>query len=92
ADPDAGAARGDLAVLFARTGDYTTAVRLWQRVFEKDPSQSTAGYDLAVGECRLGQKEDAETTLKILLRFSPDDQRARALAAAIGGGAQHCGK
>jgi thioredoxin-like negative regulator of GroEL len=92
ADPDAGAARGDLAVLFARTGDYTTAVRLWQRVFEKDPSQDTAGYDLAVGECRLGQKEDAETTLKILLRFSPDDQRARALAAAIAGGAEHCGK
>jgi predicted Zn-dependent protease len=79
-------------VLFARTGDYATAVKLWQRVFDEDPSQSAAGYDLAVGECRLGQKEDAQTTLKILLRFSPDDQRARALATAIAGGAEHCGK
>jgi tetratricopeptide (TPR) repeat protein len=92
ADPNASAARGDLAVLFARTGDYATAVKLWQRVFDEDPSQSAAGYDLAVGECRLGQKEDAQTTLKILLRFSPDDQRARALATAIAGGAEHCGK
>lgn len=92
ADPNASAARGDLAVLFARTGDYATAVRLWQRVFDQDPSQSAAGYDLAVGQCRLGQKEDAQTTLKILLRFSPDDQRARALAVALAGGAEHCGK
>ena len=34
ADPDDGTARGDMAVLFAGTGDYATAVRLWQRVFE----------------------------------------------------------
>jgi hypothetical protein len=92
ADPNAAAARGDLAVLFARTGDYATAVRLWQHVFDQDPSQSAAGYDLAVGECRLGLKEDAQTTLKILLRFSPDDQRARTLASAIAGGAEHCAR
>jgi hypothetical protein len=45
-----------------------------------------------VGECRLGLKEDAQTTLKILLRFSPDDQRARTLASAIAGGAEHCAR
>jgi Flp pilus assembly protein TadD len=91
ADPDDGTARGDMAVLFAGTDDYATAVRLWQRVFDADPAQTAAGYNLALGQCRLGQKDQAEATLKRLLRFAPDDQRARALAVALAGGSQHCG-
>jgi Flp pilus assembly protein TadD len=92
ADPNNGTARGDMAVLFAGTGDYATAVRLWQRVFDADPAQAAAGYNLALGQCRLGQKDDAEATLKRLLRFAPDDQRGRALAAALAGGAQPCSR
>jgi hypothetical protein len=91
ADPDDGTARGDLAVLFAETGDYATAVRLWQRVFDADPAQTAAGYNLALGQCRLGRKEDAENTLKRLLSFAPDNQKARARAAGLAGGEQHCG-
>jgi predicted CXXCH cytochrome family protein len=90
ADADDGTARGDLAVLFAETGDYETAVRLWRRVFDADPTQTAAGYNLALGQCRLGKKQDAEATLKRLLSFAPDNQRARALAAALAGGAQSC--
>jgi predicted CXXCH cytochrome family protein len=90
ANPENSTARGDLAILFADTGDYATAVRLWQRVFESDPAQAAAGYNLALGQCRLGQKDDAEATLKRLLRFAPDNQRARALAAAFAGGTRHC--
>jgi tetratricopeptide (TPR) repeat protein len=89
-DPDDGTARGDVAVLFAETGDYATAVRLWKRVFDANPAQAAAGYNLALGECRLGQKGDAETTLKRLLSFAPDNQRARAMAAALAGGGQAC--
>ena len=89
-DANDGTARGDLAVLFAGTGDYATAVRLWQRVFDDDPAQVAAGYNLALGQCRLGRKDDAQATLKQLLSFAPDDQRARALAAALAGGMQHC--
>jgi Tfp pilus assembly protein PilF len=90
ADAGDGTARGDLAVLFAGTGDYGTAVRLWQRVFDADPAQTAAGYNLALGQCRLGRKDDAEATLKRLLSYAPDNQRARALAAALAGGAQSC--
>jgi tetratricopeptide (TPR) repeat protein len=90
ADPDDGTARGDMAILFAGTGDYRTAVRLWQRVFDADPAQAAAGYNLALGQCRLGQKTDAESTLNRLLSFAPDDQRARALAAALAGGTRAC--
>jgi tetratricopeptide (TPR) repeat protein len=90
ADANDGTARGDLAVLFAQTGDYATAVRLWQSVFDGDPAQTAAGYNLALGQCRLGRKDDAEATLKRLLSFAPDDRRARSLAAALAGGAQPC--
>jgi Tfp pilus assembly protein PilF len=90
ADPNDATARGDMAVLFAGTGDYATAVRLWQRVFDADPAQAAAGYNLALGQCRLGHKSDAEATLKRLLSFAPDDQRARSLAVALAGGAQVC--
>src|SRR3984885_11936580 len=90
ADPDDGTARGDMAVLFAGTNDYATAVRLWQRVFDADPAQAAAGYNLALGQCRLGHKAEAEGTLKRLRGFAPDAQRARALAVALAGGAQVC--
>jgi Flp pilus assembly protein TadD len=90
ADSNDGTARGDLAVLFAETGDYATAVRLWQQVFDADPVQTAAGYNLALGQCRLGRKDDAEATLKRLLSFAPDDQRARALAADLAGGVRAC--
>ena len=90
ADPDDGTARGDMAVLFAGTGDYATAVPLWQRVFDADPAQAAAGYNLALGQCRLGRKKDAEATLKRLLSFAPDNQRVRSLTAALGGGSQAC--
>jgi Flp pilus assembly protein TadD len=90
ADSNDGTARGDLAVLFAETGDYATAVHLWQQVFNADPAQAAAGYNLALGQCRLGRKDDAEATLKRLLTFAPDDQRARALAAGLAGGGRAC--
>jgi tetratricopeptide (TPR) repeat protein len=90
ADPDDGTARGDMAVLFAGTNDYATAVRLWQRVFDADPAQAAAGYNLALGQCQLGQKDDAEATLKRLLRFAPDNQRARALGVALASGTRVC--
>jgi Flp pilus assembly protein TadD len=90
ADPDDGTARGDLAVLFAGTGDYETAVRLWQRVFDADPAETAAGYNLAIGQCRLGRKADAQSTLHRLLTFAPDNQRARALNEALANGIERC--
>jgi hypothetical protein len=90
ADAGNGAARGNLAVLFAKTGDYATAVKLWQRVFVDDPAQTAAGYNLALGQCRLGMKGEAQATLIRLLQFAPDNQQARTLAASIAGGSQAC--
>jgi Flp pilus assembly protein TadD len=90
ADPNNATGRGDLAVLFAETGDYMTGVQLWQQVFDADPAQTAAGYNLALGQCRLGRKDAAETTLKRLLSFAPDNQSARALQAALANGTANC--
>ena len=85
------AAAGDLAVLEAHDGDYASAVKLWRQVFTADPTQIGAGFDLAVGECVLGDAAGAAETLKRVLLFSPDDDRARQLATALASGKQHCG-
>ena len=71
-------------------GEQHTREQVRHAVVDGDPAQAAAGYNLALGQCRLGQKDDAEATLKRLLLFAPDDQRARSLAAALAGGAQVC--
>ncbi len=85
------AAAGDLAVLEAHDGDYASAVKLWRQVFTADPTQIGAGFDLAVGECVLGDRPAAAETLKRVLLFAPDNDRARQLATALASGQQHCG-
>ncbi len=92
ADAQDSTAKGNLAVLQAHAGDYPSAVKLWSEVFAADPTQIAAGFNLAVGQCRLGQKDAATATLQRVLVFSPDNDRARALAAAIAGGRQPCGQ
>ena len=83
ADPADSAAAGDLALLLAQSGDFATAARLWQTVFTNDPTQLTAGLNLAIAECTLGDTKAAESTLGRLLAFSPDDTKARQLRQAI---------
>ena len=43
----------------------------------------TAGMDLAMIECAVGDPQAATTALRHLLEFSPDDAKARNLLAAI---------
>ena len=90
-DPLNSAAAGNLAILKIQSEDTADAMRLLQSVFSHDPSQLAAGYDLAVTQCALGNTVTAQQTLSRLLRFSPDDGRARQFAAAIAVGSAHCG-
>ena len=82
ADSNDGTARGDLAVLFAETGDYATAVHLWQQVFNADPAQAAAGYNLALGQCRLGQKGRCRGHVET----AADLRAGRSTGARVGGG------
>jgi len=90
-DPDNALAAGDLALIEAGQHQYADALRLWKAVFEHDPAQLGAGMNLAVVECAQGESAAALETLDRLLEFSPDDQKARALARGIRVGSQKCG-
>jgi len=52
-------------------------VSLLQRAVEADPSQLTAGLNLAFIECRVGNKDRARQILMELARFDPDDPELR---------------
>jgi len=81
-DPFDATALGDLAVLDATSGRTAEAVSLLQRVVDADPSQMTAGLNLAFIECRLGEKNKATELLRELSRFSPDDPALRSFLAS----------
>lgn len=89
--PVDGAAAGDLAVLLAHAGAMTEAIPLWRTAFDQDPGVSAAGFDLAVGYCAVGDRNQAVATLRRVVAFSPDDPKARRLMQAILDGQQKCG-
>lgn len=84
------AAAGDLAVLLARSGRISEAVPLWRNAFEQNPDIPAAGFDLAVGYCTTGEPHEAALTLQRVLKFSPDDEKARQLLQNIASGSQSC--
>ena len=91
ANPYDAVAAGDLALLKASQHQYRDAIVLWKSVFEHDPAQSGAGMNLAVVECGLGDRASALATINRLLEFSPDDEKAKALADEIRSGNGKCG-
>jgi tetratricopeptide (TPR) repeat protein len=91
ADSNDSLAAGNLALIQAGQHHYSEAIGLWDSVFGHDPAQSSAGLNLAVVQCRTGQRTAALATLERLLAFSPDNGRAQAMAADIRSGKQSCG-
>ena len=89
-DPNNSLAAGDLALLKAGQRQYADATRLWKAVFDHDPAQLGAGMNLAVVECGEGERAAALQTLDRLLEFSPDNQKAKALAREIRADSQKC--
>jgi predicted Zn-dependent protease len=49
-----------------------------------------AGFNLAVVQCGAGQRDRALATLDRILRFAPDNDRARTMAHDIRAGKQPC--
>ena len=85
-------AAGDLALIEAQQKNYVDAARLWQEVFEHDPTQLEAGINLAIVECGGGDRDAAQKTVDRLREFAPDDDRVRALGARIRQGGSQCGR
>jgi Flp pilus assembly protein TadD len=63
-----------------------------QWVSEHDPADTSAGIDLAMLECSIGDPQAAVTALRHLLQFSPDDGKARQALAAIETERERCGR
>lgn len=60
-------------------------------MFQHDPAEIDAGFNLAVVECGLGNREAALATLERILEFSPDSGRAVNMEEKIRRGRQ-CGE
>ena len=90
ANPNESLAEGNLALIEAGQHHYNEAVQHWQAVFTRDPLQLAAGLNLAVVECETGKPSAAEQTLKRVLLFAPDNQRANEMLSAISAGRQPC--
>jgi predicted CXXCH cytochrome family protein len=73
-DPNNPTALGNLAVLDASLGQTEDTVH---------PAQMSAGLNLAVVECRLGNWESAVRILTELRQFSPDDPSLRGFGSRI---------
>jgi predicted CXXCH cytochrome family protein len=90
ANPQDSLAAGNLALIEAQQHHVDEAARLWSSVFSRDPVELGAGLNLAVVQCAAGRREAAGATLNRLLTFSPDNDRAREMLAAIRSGRQSC--
>ncbi len=69
-------AANNLATLLARAGQLSEAVPLWQSAFDRNEDIESLGINLALAECRLGQKEKAVQALQRVLIYSPDSPTA----------------
>jgi tetratricopeptide (TPR) repeat protein len=70
-DPSYAPAFAGLATLAARRGDLETAIELFDRAVEKDPSDVESRYHATQLLGRLGRTNEAETRLSALLDETP---------------------
>jgi len=90
ANPYDSLALGDLALIKATRHQYAAAERLWKAAFEHDPVQIGAGLNVAIMECRIGNRREASEELRRVLEFAPDDEKAQQLQSAIASGKATC--
>ena len=90
ADPLNTVAAGNLAVLLAKAHHLEEAVKLWRMVAENNPGETAAGFNLAMGACMMGDSHSAREALQRVIRFSPDDTRARRLLSQLTSGEGPC--
>ena len=77
ADPYEPSALANLAVLDASQKRLPEAVHLLERLTLNDPSQTSAGLNLAFIQCSLGHAEQAQATARQLLPDNPDNPQLR---------------
>jgi tetratricopeptide (TPR) repeat protein len=90
-DPELIEAETNLGVLDAQTGDLRDAVRLWQDAFQRAPSRSEIGIDLARAFCAERQFSEARDYTLRVLEFNPDSAEAKTILKDLNSNRPRCG-
>ena len=83
-------AANNLATLLARAGQLSAADPLWQSAFDRNEDIESLSINLALAECRLGQKDKAVQVLQRVLVYGPDSPTAQRRLQAIQTGQDAC--
>jgi predicted CXXCH cytochrome family protein len=89
-DPIDLTATNNLAILLAKSGQLKEAETLWKKTFDLNEDVDEPGINLALVECMLGEKDDAQQVLQRVLLYSPDHPIARRKLQAIQSGKETC--
>ena len=89
-DPTLIGAATNLGVIEAKRGHLREAVRLWEDAFQRAPSQSLIGMNIARVLCEDGQPTGARDYVLRVLEFNPDLPEAKNLLQELNGRAPKC--
>ena len=84
------AATNNLAILLARSGQLRDARALWKKTFDLNEDIDEPGINLALADCMLGERDNAQHVLQRVLAYSPDQPVARRKLRAILSGQDAC--
>ena len=82
-EPDHATALANLGIYRMKQGRQAEALAMWSRAFEKNPGMLSVGLNLALGRIQTGDKDGAVVTLRRVLRFHPDSERARQMLGEL---------
>jgi tetratricopeptide (TPR) repeat protein len=83
-------ATNDLATLLAKSGDLMTAVTLWEKVFDLNEDIEPLGINLAIADCRLGDRKKSQQILQRVLIYSPNSPIAKQRLRSMEAGTEMC--
>jgi predicted Zn-dependent protease len=76
--------------LLARAGQLKEAADLWQSVFARNEDIESLGINLALAECKIGEKDEAVKVLQRVLVYGPNSPTAQRRLQAIESSQETC--
>ncbi len=80
----------NLGTLLAASGQLQSAKSLWEDAFQLNEDIESLGLNLALADCKLGDKEKTQEVLRRVLLYSPGSIAAQRKLKAIESGQELC--